>query len=318
MSDKKPFKTLCGGQALIEGIMMRGTKKQAIVVRKPDGELEIQVKDLKLIKERCPLFGLPLIRGPITFLDAQFCGITALMFSAEFFPEDEEVPQSKWEIWLEQKLGNRALTSCFTFLAIFLSFLLSFGLFFFLPTFLGSATLLISQSQLLRNVTESAIKLVIFVCYLALMSKMPDIRRTFQYHGAEHKTIFCYEEGLPLTIENVRKQPRHHPRCGTSFLFFVIFISILVSAVVFHFYPVHNLFLRLVANLCMLPFTVALSYECNRFFGRHDKNPLCRFFMTPGLWLQNLTTYGPDDDMIEVGIKALELVLPQIEGEDQW
>ncbi|MFI3253190.1 MAG: DUF1385 domain-containing protein [Eubacteriales bacterium] len=316
--EKKEFKTLCGGQALIEGIMMRGPKKQAIVVRKPDGTLSVQEKELKLIKDKFPLLGLPFLRGAVTFLDAQFSGIAALMYSAEFMPEEEEIQPSKWEIWLEQKLGSQGLTKLVTYFAVFLSFCLSMGLFFVLPTFLGSITLQFTESQLVRNIAESTIKVIIFIAYLAFCSKMPDIRRTFQYHGAEHKTIFCYEKGLPLTLENVKEQPCHHPRCGTSFLFFVIFISILISAVVYHFYPVHQLLFRLGANICMLPFVVGISYECNRFLGRHDKNPFCRFFMTPGLWLQNFTTYEPEDGMIEVGIHALKLVLPEKEGEDSW
>lgn len=315
---QKPFKTLCGGQALIEGIMMRGPKKQAIVVRKPDGTLEIQEKELQLIKEKYPLLALPFLRGPITFLDAQISGMKALMFSAEFFPEDQEEEASKFEIWLEKKLGTQGMASFFAYVAGFLGLLLSIGLFFVLPTFFGSFTRLFSDDQLLRNLAESTIKMVIFVGYLYLCSKMPDVRRTFQYHGAEHKTIFCYEEGLPLTLENVRKQPCHHPRCGTSFLFFVIFISILVSAVVFHFFPVHNLFLRLGANIFMLPLVASLSYECNRLMGRYDQNPICRFFMKPGLWMQNFTTFEPEDDMIEVGITALSLVLPDTKGADAW
>lgn len=315
---KKPFKTLCGGQALIEGIMMRGPKKQAIVVRKPDGDLVVQEKELKLIKEKFPLLGLPFVRGPVTFLSAQIDGMKALMFSAEFFPEEEEEPPSKWELWLESKLGSQGMATFFAYLAGFLGLVLSITLFFVLPTFFGSFTRLFTEDQLTRNIAESTIKMIIFVGYLYLCSKMPDVRRTFQYHGAEHKTIFCYEQGLPLTLDNVRKQPCHHPRCGTSFLFFVIFISILVSAVVFHFYPVHNMLLRLGANLCMLPLVTSLSYECNRLMGRYDQHPICRFFMTPGLWMQNFTTFEPEDDMIEVGIKALSLVLPESKGEDAW
>lgn len=316
--EQKPFKTLCGGQALIEGIMMRGPKKQAIVVRKPDGDFAIQEKTLKLTKDKNPLFGLPFVRGPITFLDAQFNGMSALMYSAEFFPEDEEETPSKFELWLEEKLGSKGLTTLVTYVAAFLGLCLSIGLFFILPTFLGSVTRLYTDSQLVRNLVESAIKMIIFTAYLMFCSTLPDIRRTFQYHGAEHKTIFCYEAGLPLTVENVKAQPTHHPRCGTSFLFFVVFISILISAVVFHYYPVHQLHLRMLANLAMLPLVVSLSYECNRFLGRHDKNPLCRFFMAPGLWMQNFTTFEPDDSMIEVGIKALELVIPEEKGADSW
>ena len=157
----------------------------------------------------------------------------------------------------------------------------------------------------------------IFVAYIAIVAHMSEIKRVFEYHGAEHKTIFCYEAGLPLTVENVRKQPRHHPRCGTSFLFMVIAISILVSTVVFGIWPVHNALWRFVAHLLMLPIIVGVSYEFNRWAGRHD-GPVTKLLTAPGLWLQNFTTFEPDDSMIEVGIKALELVLPEVKGEDAW
>ena len=176
---------------------------------------------------------------------------------------------------------------------------------------------LVTDSMLVRNVAESVLKIVIFVGYLAMCSHMKDIRRVFQYHGAEHKTIFCYEAGLPLTVENVRIQPRHHPRCGTSFLFMVIAISILVSTAVFAIWPVHNALLRFLAHLAMLPVIVGISYEFNRWVGRHD-GPITRILVAPGLWLQNFTTFEPDDSMIEVGIHALELVLPEEKGTDAW
>ncbi|MGE4276508.1 MAG: DUF1385 domain-containing protein [Lawsonibacter sp.] len=314
----KGFKTMCGGQALIEGIMMRGPKKQAVVVRKPDGQLEVQEKELKLVKDRYPILGLPLIRGVINFCDSMYNGVTALMFSAEFFPEDgtEEEP-SKFETWLESRLGSEKATAFFTTLAVILGIGMSIGLFFMLPTLLGTAVTLVTDSMLARNLAESLLKIVIFVGYLFLCSRLKEMKRVFSYHGAEHKTIFCYEAGLPLTVENVRRQPRHHPRCGTSFLFVVIFISILVSTVVFAIWPVRNVFLRILAHLIMLPAVVGVSYEFNRYVGRHD-GPITRVLIAPGLWLQNFTTFEPDDSMIEVGIKALELVLPEKQGEDMW
>ena len=314
----KGFKTMCGGQALIEGIMMRGPKRQSIVVRKPDGELEIQEKELKLIKDRCPILGLPLIRGVITFCDSMYNGVTALMFSAEFVPEEgEEEEPSKFETWLNDKLGSEKATAFFTTVAVILGLAMSIGLFFLLPTLLGTAIILVTDSMLARNLAESLLKILIFVAYLALCSHMKEMKRVFSYHGAEHKTIFCYEAGLPLTVENVRKQPRHHPRCGTSFLFMVIAVSILVSTVVFAIWPVHNPILRFLAHLVMLPLIVGISYEFNRWAGRHD-GPITRLMTAPGLWLQNFTTFEPDDSMIEVGIKALELVLPEKQGEDAW
>ena len=314
----KGFKTMCGGQALIEGIMMRGPKKQAVVVRKPDGELEIQEKELKFIKDRYPILGWPLIRGVVNFCDAMYNGVKALMFSAEFFPEDEESEEpSKFDQWLEKRLGSDKAASVITTLAVVLGIAMSIGLFFLLPTLLGTAVTLVTPSMLARNLAESILKIFIFVGYLALCSRLGEMKRVFSYHGAEHKTIFCYEAGLPLTVENVRRQPRHHPRCGTSFLFMVIAISILVSTAVFAIWPVSNVFLRFLAHLAMLPLIVGVSYEFNRWAGRHD-GPITKILVAPGLWLQNFTTFEPDDSMIEVGIKALELVLPEKKGEDAW
>ena len=313
------FKTMCGGQALIEGIMMRGPKKQAVVVRKPDGTLAIRESQLRFIKDRFPVLGLPLIRGMVTFVASMVVGVRALMYSAEFFPEEEGETEesSRFEAWLERTLGSDQAASFFVTVSVILGIGMSIGLFFLLPTLLGSVVTFFTDSMVVRNVAESLMKLAIFVGYLALCSRMKDIHRVFQYHGAEHKTIFCYEAGLPLTVENVRKQPRHHPRCGTSFLFMVIAISILVSTVVFGIWPVHNALWRFVAHLLMLPIIVGVSYEFNRWAGRHD-GPVTKLLTAPGLWLQNFTTFEPDDSMIEVGIKALELVLPEVKGEDAW
>ena len=316
---EQKFKTMCGGQALIEGIMMRGPKKQAVVVRKPDGELEIEEKELQFIKDKHPILGWPLIRGVVNFADSMYNGFTALMYSSQFFPEDgeEEEEPSRFENWLNRHLGSEKATAFITALAVILGMGMSIGLFFLLPTLLGTAITVLTPSMLARNLAESLLKILIFVTYLALCSRMGEMKRVFSYHGAEHKTIFCYEAGLPLTVENVRKQPRHHPRCGTSFLFMVIAISIIVSTVVFAIWPVYNAFLRFLAHLAMLPLIVGVSYEFNRWAGRHD-GPITRVFIAPGLWLQNFTTFEPDDSMIEVGIRALELVLPEKQGEDAW
>ncbi|MCI8687259.1 MAG: DUF1385 domain-containing protein [Lawsonibacter sp.] len=311
---------MCGGQALIEGIMMRGPQKQAVVVRRPDGELEIQEKELKFIKDKYPVLGWPLIRGVVNFCDSMYNGVTALMYSAEFFPEDgeEEEEPSKLERWLNDRLGSEKFTALITTLAVILGIGMSIGLFFLLPTLLGGVINVVFPGNMLaRNLAESFLKLLIFVAYLALCSRMGEMKRVFSYHGAEHKTIFCYEAGLPLTVENVRIQPRHHPRCGTSFLFMVIAISIIVSTVVFAIWPVYHPILRFLAHLAMLPLIVGISYEINRWAGRHD-GPLTRIFIAPGLWLQNFTTFEPDDSMIEVGIRALELVLPEEKGADAW
>ena len=317
--EKPKFKTMCGGQALIEGIMMRGPKKQAVVVRKPDGELEVQEKELKFIKDRYPVLGWPLIRGVVNFADSMYNGVTALMFSAEFFPEDgeEDEEPSKFEAWLNNKLGSERFTALITTLAVVLGLAMSIGLFFFLPTLLGTAVTVLTDSMLARNLAESVLKVLIFVTYLALCSRMGEMKRVFSYHGAEHKTIFCYEAGLPLTVENVRAQPKHHPRCGTSFLFVVIVVSILLSSVVFSLVKVENTFLRMGAHLLMLPLIVSITYEFNRYVGGHD-GPFCRLVRTPGMAIQRWTTFEPDESMMEVGIRALREVLPEVEGSDKW
>ena len=316
-----PFKTMIGGQALIEGIMMMGPEKRAIVVRKPDGELEEKVDDRVLIKDKHPILGLPFIRGIFNFGSSMANGVKALMYSASFFPEDEEEEEepSRFELWLEERLGSEKAAGFFVTLAVILGVAFSVGLFILLPTALVGAggVLAGGMPMWLRNLLEGVVRVVIFMGYLILCSRMKDIRRVFSYHGAEHKTIFCYEKGLPLTVENVRAQPRHHPRCGTSFLFVVIVVAILVSSVVFSFIEVTNTFARMGLHLLMLPIVVGITYEINRWVGAHD-NIICRAVRAPGLWMQNFTTFEPDDSMIEVGIRALTLVLPSVKGKDAW
>lgn len=305
------FKTMIGGQALIEGIYMRGPKKQAIVVRSPDG-LQEKVEDLKLIKDKCPILGWPLIRGVVNFFSSMIKGVSALMYSASFFPEDEDVQPSKFDQWLTNKLGEKA-EKVIVALAVVLGVAFSVALFFVLPTILSGFLSGYVTSRALRSLIEGAIRVVIFLLYLFLCSRMKDMKRVFSYHGAEHKTIHCYEAGLPLTVENVRAQSRLHPRCGTSFLFVVIIISILIFMVI----SAENPFLRILFRLLLLPVVVAISYEFNRLVGRYD-NWLTRALSAPGMWLQYLTTNEPDDSMIEVGIRALSLVIPEREGEDKW
>lgn len=313
------FKTMIGGQALIEGILMIGPEKKSVVVRKPDGELEVKTELRKSVKDRHPLAALPLIRGVVNFCSSLYNGMTALMYSAEFYPEEEEEEPSKFEKWLDQKLGSEKLTGLVITLSMVLGILFSVGLFVLLPTALGGVVTRLFPACPVwgRNLVEGILKVIIFLGYLILCSKMKDIHRTFQYHGAEHKTIFCYEAGLPLTVENVRNQPKHHPRCGTSFLFVVVVVSILLSSVVFSFVKVENTFARMAAHLLMLPLIVSLTYELNRYVGGHD-NRLCRIIRTPGMAIQRWTTFEPDDSMIEVGIRALREVLPQVQGSDKW
>lgn len=317
-----PFKTMIGGQALIEGIMMMGPEKKAIVIRKSDGTLEEKVDERVLIKDKHPILGVPFIRGIFNFGSSMANGVKALMYSAEFFPEDEESePEepSKFEQWLDKRLGSEKAAGFFVTLAVILGVAFSVGLFILLPTALvgGIGVLSGGMPMWLRNLLEGVVRVVIFMGYLILCSKLKDIRRVFSYHGAEHKTIFCYEQGLPLTVENVRAQSRHHPRCGTSFLFVVIVVAILISSIVFSFIEVTNTFARMGLHLLMLPIVVSITYELNRYVGAHD-NFLCRAIRAPGLWMQNFTTFEPDDSMIEVGIRSLELVLPREKGKDAW
>ena len=315
------FRTMIGGQALIEGIMMRGPSKQSVVVRAPDGSLVVKEEELKLVKDKYPILGKPLIRGPVNFLSSLYNGIKALMFSADYYPEEgtEDEEPGKFEAWLEQKLGTEKMMSLVMTFSMILGVGFSVLMFFLLPTFIAGFFDHFFENALIHNLIEGVIRIVIFVGYLFLCSRLKDIKRVFSYHGAEHKTIFCYERGLELTVENVRKMPRHHPRCGTSFLFVVICTSIIVSSIVFSlpFVSWGNLWVRFGLHLLLLPVVVSLSYEFNRYAGGHD-NALTRIMTAPGLWLQNFTTFEPDDSMIEVGIEALKLVLPEVKGADAW
>ncbi len=315
------FRTSIGGQALIEGILMRGPDRQAIVVRDKDGQLVEKVEELKLIKDRYPILGVPLIRGAVNFLAAMVSGVKALMYSADFYPEEEVSQPSRFEKWLEAHLSSEKLEKAIVAFAVLLGVGLSIFLFLVLPTLLTGGILHFFPDFPLwgRNVVEGLLKIVIFLAYLILCSRQKDIYRVFQYHGAEHKTIFCYEAGLPLTVENVRIQPRHHPRCGTSFLFVVIFVSILVSSVVFGIWPITNAWLRTLVHLLLLPLVVGITYEFNRWVGRHVQDSgLARLLTAPGMWMQNFTTNEPDDSMIECAIRSLELVLPEEKGKDEW
>ncbi len=310
---QEKFKTLIGGQALIEGILMQGPDKRAIVVRGPEG----LVQKVEPIKKKTGILTWPLIRGVVNFGSSMVNGVKALMYSADFFPEAEGEP-SKFETWLEKKLGSEKLQKVVVYLSVVLGVALSVGLFILLPTLLASFIPGLKERAVLRSLIEGVFRILIFLGYMIMISKTPDMKRVFSYHGAEHKTIRCYEAQLPLTVENVRPQTRLHPRCGTSFLFVVIIISILVSAVFSSIFPISNTMLAdALAAHAMLPFIVAIAYEFNRLVGRHD-NWLTKILTAPGMWFQLFTTNEPDDSMIEVAIEALTLVLPEQEGADRW
>ena len=323
------FKTSIGGQALIEGIMMRGPEKDAVVVRGKDG-LTVEVQPRK--KHRPGSFPTwPLIRGVVNFFDSQVVGVKALMHAADLAPEEyaEDEKPSKLDLWLENKLGNEKFQQYVIGFAVFLGLAMSIGLFFLLPMVVSSFFDGIIQSNVVLMLLEGVIRMAIFLLYMYLISKMSEMRRVFSYHGAEHKTIRCYEAGLPLTVENVCKQTRLHPRCGTSFLLVVMVISILVysvaSSALLALVPalaaMRSSFLyrliMIVFKLLLLPLIVAITHEINRWAGRHD-NAFTRILTFPGMWLQNFTTNEPDDSMIEVGIAALQAVLPEEEGTDRW
>ena len=262
MADKQSgaFRTTIGGQALIEGILMRGPEKQAIVVRGPEG-LVVKEEELRLIRDRYPILGLPLVRGSVTFLDSMVKGVKALMFSADFYPEEAGAEEpSRFEKWLDAKLGNEKVEKLVIGMSVVMAVCFSVGLFMLLPTFLASFVERVTDSVLVRNLVDAVLRIAIFMTYLVAVSRMGDIKRVFSYHGAEHKTIFCYEKRLELTVENVRVQPKHHPRCGTSFLLVVIIVAILVNTVVFALFPVGNVFLRMLVQLLLLPLVVGITY----------------------------------------------------------
>ena len=323
------FKTTIGGQALIEGIMMRGPEKDAIVVRSKDG-LKVEVNDRKIHKPGS-VATWPVIRGAVNFFDAQVVGVKALMRSADLAPEEytEDEKPSKFEQWLEKKLGNEKFQQIIAGFAVFLGMAMSIGLFFLLPMIIGGFFDRWITSNLVLHLVEGVVRMVIFMAYMVLVARMKEMKRVFSYHGAEHKTIRCYEAGLPLTVENVRAQTRLHPRCGTSFLLIVMVISILVfsvaSSLLLSVTPglaaIRGSFLyRLVMiffKLLLLPLIVGITYEINRWAGRHD-NGFTRILTAPGMWMQNFTTNEPDDTMIEVGIQAVQAVLPAEEGKDRW
>ena len=312
------FRTSIGGQALIEGILMRGPDKQAIVVRSGE-EIVSRTEELHPLRDRCSWAGWPLVRGVVNFIDSLASGMKALTYSASFLPDDEQEEPSKLDRWIEEKVGSEKAEKFVIGLAMVLGFVLAVGLFIFLPTLLvGLIPALRHGHDSLRTLLEGILKLAIFLAYMYGVSRMKDMRRLFSYHGAEHKTIFCYEHREELTVENVRKQSRFHPRCGTSFLLVVVIISVFVFILVNAFLHVDNTFLRMLVKIILLPIVVAFSYELNRWLGRHDDKKISRILSWPGRQLQHLTTSEPDDSMIEVAIEALKLVIPETEGADTY
>lgn len=310
-------KTSIGGQAVIEGVMMRGPESIAVAVRKPDKEIIVDKQPIGKVR-KSKILKLPIIRGCVNFIDSMFIGVKALMFSAKFYDIDEngnEIQEEpgKFEKWLDKKLGSEKALNAVIYISVFFSLILSVGLFMLLPAFLAGFVERFSDSHTLYIATEGAVRILLFIIYLLLVSRMKDIQRVFMYHGAEHKSIHCYEHGEELTIENVRKHTRLHPRCGTSFLLIVMVISI----VLFFFIRFDNIFLKLLARLVLIPFVAGISYEIIKFAGRHD-NWFTKMISYPGTLFQYITTKEPDDSQIEVAIESLKAVIPQEEGSDKW
>ena len=287
-----------GGQAVLEGIMMKGPDSYALSVRKTDHEIEVITTPYISFGERSKLGQIPIVRGVINFIESLYIGMSTLMKSAEYF-EDEEEDASKSE-----ETKKKESDKGYLILTLIVSLVFAIGLFVLLPSFLANFLYKVTSSDLLVNAAEGVLRMIIFLLYIYFVSKMKDIRRTYMYHGAEHKTINCMEAGMDLTVENVKKASRFHRRCGTSFLFIVMIISILV----FMFIKTDVMWLRLLSRLLLIPVIAGISYEFLRYAGKHD-NKCSRMLSWPGVMLQRLTTIEPEDDMIEVAIRSVEAVM---------
>ena len=309
--------TSIGGQAVMEGVMMRGPHKTAVAVRKPDGEITVKI-DENGTKKKHKLLKLPVIRGCVNFFESMVIGIKALMYSAEFVDLEEEESESKFEKWLEEKLGDK-IKDVVIYFSLIISVLLSVGLFILLPTVITRGLEALFDgvafvgTKTFTSICEGLVRMVIFISYLALVSQMKDIKRVFEYHGAEHKSIACYEAEEELTVENVKKHSRLHPRCGTSFLLFVMIVSI----VIFSLLPRTSIIPRLLMRIALLPVVAGISYEIIKLAGKSKNRCVC-LLTKPGLWLQKLTTREPDESQIEVAIKSLTSVMPEDKEEDKW
>lgn len=287
-----------GGQAIIEGVMMRGAKGLATAVRTPNGEIEVKVKRTTPITKKYKILNIPIIRGAATLIDSLIIGINTLNYSASFFEEDEE--ESKFDTWIKNKLGDKGANDLIITLTMMVSLLVAAGLFLGIPTAIASIFKGIGLSPILLNLIESAVRIAILITYMYFISKLDDIYRIFQYHGAEHKTIFCYESEEKLTIENVKKFGRLHPRCGTNFLF----LTMMVSIILFTLTGWGGFWQRLILRIALMPLVAGITYELIKWLGRTESK-LGKFIAYPGLKLQELTTKEPDDEQLEVAIKSL-------------
>ena len=301
-----------GGQAVLEGVMM---KRVCIAVRKPDGSIGKRTDSFVSVRKKHKFLDIPILRGAINFVEMMKLSFSTLSKSGEMLGTEEE--ETKFEKWLREKFGKSIMVVIMP-ISIILALALSVGLFFLLPTYATKGIEYLAGAPLdgwLKSIIEGVMKIIIFICYLLLVSLMPDIKRTFMYHGSEHKSIFCYEHGLPLTVENVRIQRRFHPRCGTSFMFVMILIGVLIGIIIPWDWAnvdskILSSLIRVGIKLLLLPLTCGVGYEFLMYAGKHD-NALVRILSAPGLWMQRITTKEPDDSMIEVAIAALKGAMPE-------
>ena len=311
---KKSHITSVGGQALIEGVMMQGPKGVATAVRKPDNSICVEYHKVKHLKDKCKFFGIPIIRGIVAFIESMILGYKLLMYSAEVsgMEDIEDVEMTKFEKWLDNKFGDKFMDFIMGFATV-LGFALAFLIFFFLPVFIFNRINAACDLSLTpwQGTIEGLMKIVIFVVYMVLVSQMKDIKRLFKYHGAEHKSIACYESGEELTVENVKKCTRFHPRCGTSFMFVMLILSIVVVTLLSLVVPSElkqNTVLWMLIKFPLIPIIMGIGYEFIKYAGRHN-NLFVKILSAPGLWMQRITTKEPDDDIIEVGIASLTAVI---------
>ena len=318
---EKSHKTSVGGQALIEGIMMQGPKGMATAIRQPDKEIRIDYHEVKHIRDKYKFFGLPLVRGMVNFVESMIMGYRTLMFSAEVsgMEEFDEAEMSKFEKWLDDKFGDK-LVSVVTAIGSVLGVVLAFLLFMYFPVLVFNRLNAWTTADLsnFQGLIEGVLKIAIFVAYIAIVSRMNDIKRVFMYHGAEHKSIACYEAGKELTVENVRECCRFHPRCGTSFIFVMLIFSIVIYTIVSKAFPsiAQIRVLWMFLKLLFLPIIMGIGYEFIKYAGRHD-NIFVKILSAPGLWMQRLTTKEPTDDIIEVGIAAIKAVITDNPEDDE-
>lgn len=309
MSENKKYSV--GGQALMEGIMMNGPKGVAMALRLPDGNIETQLKHVTLLKDKYKIFRLPFIRGPVNFVEQMIFGYKCLMESAEkttALEDGEEEEMSKLDKWLSDHFGPKMM-AVIGVISMVIAMVMGFFLFMWLPSFV--ADLILGEgSNTWKPAIEGVMRIIIFITYMYLTSLMKDIKRLFMYHGAEHKSIFCYEKGLELTVENVKKQKRFHPRCGTSFIFLTLIVSIIISTVIVVIWPEirNEKMIWMCIKVLTLPLIMSVGYELIRIAGKHD-NILTRIISAPGTLMQHITTKEPTDDIIEVGIASLKVAL---------